>query len=123
MSDTFLYRHLVLARHMAAGQTRCRTSLHLAQGDIEGVRNESRRKRGEAAVWQRRYWEHCIRDDRNLSRHIDYIHFNPVKHGYVTKAVDWEYWTFHKSVKMGYYSAAWGSIEPDDLPEMPLLGE
>ena len=50
--------------------------------------NQSRKTRGERGIWQRRYWEHLIRDERDLNRHIDYIHYNPVKHGYVKCAAD-----------------------------------
>ena len=55
---------------------------YLKAGGIEGQRNQSRRKKGEAAVWQRRYWEHTIRDDNDFAMHFDYIHFNPIKHGF-----------------------------------------
>ena len=51
--------------------------------------NASRLKKRERGIWQKRYWEHLIRDDNDFARHVDYIHFNPVKHGYVERAVDW----------------------------------
>jgi len=59
---------------------------YLMAGGIAGERNQSRRKKREAAVWQRRYWEHTIRDDTDFAMHFNYIHFNPVKHGLVTRA-------------------------------------
>ena len=71
-------------------------------------RNESRQKRGEAAVWQRRFWEHTLRDETDLNRHLDYIHYNPVKHGLVKKAVDWPWSSFHRYVQMGFYTLDWG---------------
>ena len=55
-----------------------------------------REKRGERGLWQRRYWEHLIRDERDFANHIDYCWFNPVKHGYVTNVEDWPYSTFHR---------------------------
>ncbi|HKT27373.1 REP-associated tyrosine transposase [Dyella sp.] len=58
--------------------------------------SESRQRRGERGIWQRRYWEHAIRDDHDLQRHLDYIHYNPVKHGYVARAADWPYSSFHR---------------------------
>lgn len=58
-------------------------------------------KRRETGVWQRRYWEHSIRDDTDLRRHVDYIHFNPVKHGYARRVADWPYSTFHRYVADG----------------------
>lgn len=60
--------------------------------------NDSRAKRNERGIWQRRFWEHTIRDDRDLTNHIDYIHFNPVKHGYVASAADWPHSSIHRFV-------------------------
>ncbi len=65
------------------------------------------RSRGERGIWQRRYWEHTIRNDRDYAIHMDYIHFNPVKHGLVTEVAAWPFSSFHKSVAMGLYPAAW----------------
>jgi len=62
---------------------------------------------GEAGIWQARFWEHTIRDERDLAAHIDYIHFNPVKHGHVSRAVDWPYSSFHRYVRQGLLSADW----------------
>lgn len=70
--------------------------------------SESRKKRGEQAVWQRRFWEHLIRDEKDFQRHCDYIHYNPVKHGYVTAPKDWQFSTFHEFVKRGVYDVGWG---------------
>lgn len=64
-------------------------------------------KRHEAGVWQRRYWEHLIRDDLDLQRHVDYIHFNPVKHGHVKHVADWPHSTFHRYVKRGILPPDW----------------
>jgi putative transposase len=64
----------------------------------------SRLERGERGIWQRRYWEHTLRDEQDLARHIDYIHFNPVKHGHVGRVVDWPHSTFHRMVKLGIYA-------------------
>ena len=68
----------------------------------------SRKSRDEGSLWQRRFWEHLIRDDTDLSRHMDYIHFNPVKHGYATNVSDWPYSTFHRYVNEGVYPEDWG---------------
>ena len=54
-------------------------------------RNASRISKGERGIWQRRYWEHLIRDERDFERHVDYIHYNPVKHGHVHRASEWPY--------------------------------
>jgi putative transposase len=67
-----------------------------------------RHPNGEYALWQRRFWEHTIRDDADFERHVDYIHFNPVKHGLVTKVCDWPYSSFHRYVRRGLLSDDWG---------------
>jgi putative transposase len=58
--------------------------------------------RGEYRLWQRRYWEHTIRDDDDFARHVDCIHINPVKHGLVARVVDWPHSSFHPYVRNGY---------------------
>jgi putative transposase len=69
----------------------------------------SKIKHGENTLWQRRYWEHQIRSDKDFENHVDYIHYNPVKHRLVERVEDWPYSTFHKHVKRGVYPADWGS--------------
>ena len=71
-------------------------------------RSTSKVLKREKGVWQRRYWEHTIRDDADLARHIDYIHFNPVRHGLVTRVVDWPFSSFHQYVARGTLPADWG---------------
>jgi len=68
----------------------------------------SRQKRGERGIWQRRYWEHLIRDEQDFNAHMDYIHINPLKHGLVDRVVDWPFSTFHRLVENGIYSPDWG---------------
>jgi putative transposase len=73
-----------------------------------GERRSSRRElKGERGIWQRRYWEHLIRDERDFRSHIDYIHFNPVKHGHVSRVIDWPYSSFHRWVRNGQLPADW----------------
>jgi putative transposase len=64
--------------------------------------------KGERGIWQRRYWEHLIWDEGDYARHVDYIHYNPVKHGYVRRACEWAYSTFHRYVRSGVYPENWG---------------
>jgi putative transposase len=64
-------------------------------------------RRGEYRLWQRRFWEHTIRDERDFEAHVNYVHINPVKHGCVTRAVDWPYSTIHRFVKRGILPADW----------------
>ena len=72
------------------------------------MRNPARVSRGERGIWQRRFWEHEIRDEADFARHVDYIHFNPVKHGLVTRVRDWPYSTFHRYVERGVLAPDWG---------------
>jgi putative transposase len=66
-----------------------------------------RRGNGELALWQRRYWEHTIRDEEDFSRHVDYIHYNPIKHGLVERVRDWPHSSFHVYVSRGVLPADW----------------
>ena len=74
----------------------------------------SRSKKKERGIWQRRYWEHEIRNQQDLNAHIDYIHFNPVKHGYVNKVGDWPYSSFHRYVAQGILPPDWADWEDDE---------
>jgi putative transposase len=76
-------------------------------------RSASRAEKDERGIWQRRFWEHTIRDDRDYAAHLDYIHFNPVKHGLVTHAAAWQYSSFHRCVTNGLYPPAWNSGATD----------
>ena len=79
-------------------------------GDSEepsAQRSSSRVKRREGAFWQRRFWEHQIRDENDFARHVDYIYYNPVKHGHAKLVSDWPYSTFHRFVKEGIYARDW----------------
>ena len=67
----------------------------------------ARNENGEYALWQRRYWEHTIADERDFRLHVDYIHFNPVKHGWAKQAADWPYSSFHRHVKLGILPPDW----------------
>lgn len=83
------------------------TKGYLAEIGPGGERNASREKRLEAAIWQRRFWEHVICDQEDLEEHLDYIHYNPIKHGYVKYAADWPYSSFNRYVKEGIYEIDW----------------
>jgi putative transposase len=72
-------------------------------------------------IWQERFWDHVIRDDRDLHNHFDYIHWNPVKHGYVSKPEDWRHSTYCHWLERGYYEPGWGHAgEPDHIAGMNL---
>ncbi|MEN6451365.1 MAG: transposase [Thermoguttaceae bacterium] len=89
----------------------------LESGFRELGRNHSRCMRHEHAIWQRRFWEHLIRDEEDWKRHLDYIHYNPVKHGRTSTPAGWKYSTFHRYVALGEYDRDWGHTEPDTLRE------
>jgi putative transposase len=72
-------------------------------------RSSSRIKHRERGVWQRRFWEHVIRDDPNYARHVDYIHFNPVKHGLAAKPIDWPHSSIHQFIRRGILTPDWGT--------------
>ena len=75
----------------------------------------SRRKRGERGIWQRRYWEHLLRDQKDFNRHADYIHWNPVKHGWVSRVADWPHSSFHEYVRRGIYPEDWSGGAGEDI--------
>jgi putative transposase len=79
-----------------------------SRGLESNPRSASKIGKREKGIWQRRYWEHAIRDDADLERHIDYIHFNPVKHGHVVRVADWPHSSFHRYVERGFLPADWG---------------
>ena len=71
-------------------------------------------KRKERGIWQRRYWEHLIRDQEDFNHHLDYIHINPLKHGLVQRVSDWPYSTFHRDVERGLYPEDWAGRPETD---------
>jgi putative transposase len=75
-------------------------------------------QRGEKEVWQRRFWEHLLRDEADWRRHMDYIYYNPVKHGYVNRPIDWPHSSFRQAIQDGNYDPGWGVVEPKGLAEM-----
>ena len=79
-------------------------------------RSARRIRTGERGIWQRRYWEHLIRDDRDFAAHMDYVFINPVKHGLVQAVCDWPHSTFHRCVENGLYARDWaGSPASQEL--------
>lgn len=88
------------------------TRAWLANGGMSGALSSSRAKRGEQGIWQRRFFEHTVKDDADLRRCVDYIHVNPFKHHLVDRVQDWPWSSFHRYVQLGEYDSNWGS---DDL--------
>ena len=81
------------------------TRAFLAAGGREAEAPAGQRRKGQRGLWQQRFWEHTIRDEDDFGRHLDYIHFNPVKHELARCAHDWPYSSFHDWVRRGVYDA------------------
>lgn len=86
-----------------------------AQVGALAATSASQDKQHESTLWQRRFWEHQIRDETDFTQHMNYVHFNPVKHGLVDRTCEWPHSTFHRCVEQGLYAQDWG--QGVDLPE------
>jgi putative transposase len=116
---------VVLPDHMHAiwrlpeGDADCATRWALIKaGFSRGIPKEekihaSKQSKRERGIWQRRYWEHVIRDDRDYEAHVNYCYINPVKHGWVERVCDWPFSTFHRDVEAGIYTANWAGTVSD----------
>ena len=77
--------------------------------------SKSRARKQERGIWQRRFWEHALRDESDFARHVAYIHFNPVKHGHVASVADWPHSSFHRYVQLGICPLDWAGEDNEDL--------
>jgi putative transposase len=84
-----------------------------------GTPSPSCSRRGERGIWQRRFWEHHIRNEDDYRAHMDYVHINPVKHGLVPSVRDWPYSTFHRLAEQGMYAAEWAGSKASDEVDCP----
>ena len=105
--------HLHMAMTLPDGDANYSSRLsHIKRSFTEAVLKSGvpvvRHRNGELALWQRRFWEHTIRDDGDFERHVDYVHFNPVRHGLVGRACEWPYSSFHRYVRDGLVPRDWG---------------
>jgi len=75
--------------------------------------NTSRVSKGERGIWQRRFWEHLIRDELDYERHVDYVHYNPVKHGHASRAAEWPYSSIHRYIAAGVLGRDWGGEQEE----------
>ena len=91
------------------------TERWLAAGGRELPVTPAQRARGHRGVWHKRFWEHLVRDEAGLEVRCDYVHYNPVKHGYVRRPWDWTWSSFHRFVEAGSYEWDWGRTEPTHL--------
>jgi len=84
--------------------------------------DQARYRRGEYRIWQSRFWEHTIIDDADFARHVDYIHFNPVKHGLVKLPTDWRWTSLHRYVREGHLPATWCGTPEQNLEVVRAAG-
>jgi putative transposase len=96
----------------------CKSRIHRDQ-----LNSPSRNNKGELTLWQRRFWEHRIRDAQDFKKHMDYIHYNPVKHGLCRSPGDWPHSTLHRLVKQGTYPEKWAGHAESEVPGKPEFGE
>jgi putative transposase len=88
------------------------TRSYLESGGQESRQARSRTKHGMRGVWQKRFWEHTIDDEQDLKGCVDYIHWNPKKHGLVRSIKDWQWSSFHRFAAAGEYALDWGREDP-----------
>jgi putative transposase len=99
------------------------TQAYLSRGGRELTISAPRARRAERGVWQRRFWEHSVRDEEDLKRCVDYVHWNPKKHGLVPNVRDWPWSSFHRYVAAGEYEVNWGATDPTPTYRDPEWGE
>jgi putative transposase len=104
--------HLLLSPHQAVEIPRLVSSFKLSV--LAKLRVPSTRER----LWQRRYYDHVIRDDEDFARHLDYLHFNPIKHGFAFRPADWQWSSFRQWEARGRYPEDWGHHEPENIRDM-----
>jgi putative transposase len=115
LDSVTLHRGYSLIFQPGGGLIKAYFSRRVAKGERI---SRSRQKRGERGLWQRRFWEHLIRDETDYRQHIDYIHWNPVKHGWVSRVKDWPHSSFHGYVAQGIYPENWGN--ETELPDITV---
>lgn len=117
-----LIAHVVLADHMhliiqtEVGQDNFSTIMKSIKGNFTANYKNAHGIQTKLVLWQKRFWDHVIRDEHDLKTHLDYIHFNPVKHGFIDAPCKWEPSSFHKWVERGVYDSIWGmNGEPESI--------
>ena len=100
--DTDFSTRVRLIKHFTTRATR-----RVGQDPPDIKQSASRQKKGERPVWQRRFWEHVVRDEDEFARLCDYVHYNPIKHGYSRCPHTWPYSSFHRFVRAQLYPPDW----------------
>jgi len=96
------------------------TRWKLLKGYFSKGMNTPLKHEGTKAVWQPRFWEHLIRDETDMNRHLDYIHYNPVKHGYAQSPGDYGFSSFARHVRCGRYHQDWGKTVPESVEGLEI---
>ena len=99
------------------------TKKWLSAGGQELAQSASRIKKRQRGIWQKRYWEHVVRDEEDLKRCVNYVHWNPRKHQLVARVRDWKWSSFHRMVLEGEYDIDWGGTDPTSGWDAPEWGE
>lgn len=120
LAFVFLYDHFHLLIKPAASITHSQI-MHSIKPNFTKAYKLAIGVEGSMKFWQKRYWDHVIRDDEDFENHLHYIHYNPVKHGLVTKPEDWEHSSYRAWVARGVYPPQWGWTEPDELSGFTTL--
>jgi len=105
---------------MPSGDSNFSLRWRLIKSYFSGGFNPPVNKRDEKEIWQRRFWEHLLRDEDDWRRHMDYIHYNPVKPGYVANPGDWPHSSFRQAVQDGLYASDWGTEAPSAVLGLDL---
>jgi len=112
--------HLHTIWHLPAGDADFSTRWRMIKRDFSIAMQGPQQASGKRTIWQRRFWDHAIRNEADWRQHIDYLHYNPVKHGYVSRPVAWPYSSFNYAVQRGWYAQDWGLQEPGVIRNMNL---
>jgi putative transposase len=113
--------HLHILWHLPEGDDRFSMRLRLIKEHF--TRAHRKRTQSSQSIWQHRFWEHVIRDERGFAHHLDYIHLNPVHHGLAAAPADWPHSSFRSWVERGIYGERWGADEMPALPKWALRHE
>ena len=120
LSYVFLPDHFHWLMHVADDKGDFSRVLHSVKRNFTLNFKKKHRISSSLNVWQKRFWDHIIRDENDLSKHFDYIHWNPVKHGYVSHPEDWVHSSFNHWLNLGYYEHGWGRTIPERIVSMNL---
>ena len=113
-----LPNHLHCIWRLPTGDTDYSTRWQMIKTDFSRHIPAKTLKDGSKSVWQPRFYDHLIRDDDDFRRHLDYIHYNPVKHGFVAIPCEWPQSSFQRFVAIGWYDKDWGNVVPPDVTDM-----